>query len=116
MTSHRLRTWNATLPGHTLTSSEFESEQYISVDFKWLTPPVTIYLAITLFLFTTIFKSRNEEVPLWKSSSLVLLHTVEHNNGMQTLKQVEKGAKYTQVQLQYTEQSWHLQDVTETHT
>jgi hypothetical protein len=37
---------------------------------------------------------------------------MERNNGMQTLDQVEKLSKDTQVQLQFTGENWHLQDVT----
>jgi hypothetical protein len=116
LTYPSMRTGNTTSPDSVVHGSQWNSEQYIAVDFKWLTPPGTIYLAITLFLFATIIKSRKEDVPLWKSSPLVLLHLMERNKGMHTLKQVEKGAKRTQVQLQYTGENWHLQNMTGRHT
>jgi hypothetical protein len=62
-------------------------------------------------LFATIFKSRKDDVPLWKSSPLVLLQAVERNNGMQTLKQVENNAELTQIRLKYTGEDWYVQDV-----
>jgi hypothetical protein len=107
-----MRTGNTTSPDSIVRGSAWTSEQYIAVDFKWLTPPLAIYLAITMFLFATIVKSREANVPLWKSSPLVLLRLVERNNGMQTLKQVEEEAKETRVQLQYSGENWHLRDVT----
>ncbi|KAL5120193.1 hypothetical protein ACEQ8H_002019 [Pleosporales sp. CAS-2024a] len=93
--SNALRTGNLTSPLSIVRGSEWHSEQYIAVDFDWLVPPGAVYLAITVFLFATIFKSRTMEVPLWKTSPLVLLHSVEQNNGMQTLKQVEKESRRT---------------------
>jgi hypothetical protein len=107
-----MRTGNTTSPDSIVRGSAWSSEQFIAVEFKWLTPPLVIYFAITLFLFATIFKSRKGDVPLWKSSPLVLLHSMERNNGMQTLDQVEKVSRDTRVQLQFTGENWHLQDVT----
>ena len=114
--SNALRTGNTTSPDSFVPGSEWTSEQYIVVDFKWLSLPAAIYFAITFFLLMTIFKSRKGDIPLWKSSPQVLLHVMERNNGLQTLKQVDKGAKNTQVQLVYTGENWHLQDVTGRHT
>jgi hypothetical protein len=111
LTRYRLRTGNTTSQDSFFPGSEWTSEQYIAVNFKWLTPSGAIYLAITLFLFATIFRSRKEDVPLWKSSPLVLLQAVDRNNGMQTLKQVEKSAEHTQVELRYTGENWYVQDV-----
>lgn len=114
--SNALRTGNTTSPSSFVRGTEWNAEQYIAVEFKWLTAPGVIWLAITLFLFGTIVKSSNMNVPLWKSSPLVLLHSAERDNGMQTIKQVTKEAEKTKLQLQYTGQSWHLQDVTGRHT
>jgi hypothetical protein len=111
-----MRTGNTTSPDSIVLGSAWASEQYIAVDFKWLLPPASICLAITVFLFATIIKSRRANVPLWKSSPLVLLHSMERNNGMQTLKQIEKGAEETRVQLQYSGENWYLQDVTRQQT
>jgi hypothetical protein len=65
-----------------------------------------------VFLFATVFRSRKADVPLWKSSPLVLLHAVEPDNGVQTLEKTGKDAKEKQVQLQYSGQNWFLEDVT----
>jgi hypothetical protein len=113
--SNALRTGNSTSPLSVVRGSEWKSEQYIAVDFMWIIPPGVVYLAITLFLFATIFKSRNMEVPLWKTSPLVLPHLTERNNGMQSLNQVEKESQRTRVKLQYTGENWHLQEVTGMH-
>ncbi|KAH3917227.1 hypothetical protein HBI56_120650 [Parastagonospora nodorum] len=110
--SNALRAGNTTSPLSIVRGSEWNSEQYIAVDFNWIIPPGAIYLAITMFLFATIFKSKNMEVPLWKTSPMVLLHTTERNNGMQTLKQVDQESHHTKVKLQYTGENWHLQEVT----
>lgn len=114
--SNAMRTGNTTSPDSIVHGSEWTSEQYFVVDFKWLSLPAAIYIAITFFLITTIFKSRKEDIPLWKSSPLVLFHVAERNNGMQYLNQVDKEARETQVQLKYTGENWHLQKVTDTHT
>jgi hypothetical protein len=115
LTNHRLRTGDTGAPGSIVRGDEWNPEQYISVKFKWLMLPGTIYLAITIFFFATIIQSRKEDVPLWKSSPLVLLQTLNSDNGMQTLKEVKTAAKQTQVRLQHTGENWHLQDVTTRH-
>lgn len=111
LTHRRLRTGNTTSPDSFVKGSEWNREQYIEVDFVWLTLPGAVYLVITLFFLTTIVRSRRGDRPLWKSSPLVLLQVADQNNGMSTLKRVEKEADCTQVQLKYTGENWHLQSM-----
>lgn len=89
----------------------WDREQYIEVDFAWLTIPVAVYSVITLFFLAMVLKSRRGNRPLWKSSPLVLLQVADRNNGMNTLKRIEKEADRTQVQLKYTDENWHLQSM-----
>jgi hypothetical protein len=110
---HSLRTGNTTSPSSVIRSSDYTSEEYIAVESKCLAAPVCIWLAITPSLFATKIESRKADLPLWKSSSLVLLHCAERDNGRQTIKQMEKESDKTKVQLHYTGQSSHLYDVTD---
>jgi hypothetical protein len=105
--SNALRSGNTTSPDSIVTGSEWSSEQYIVVDFRWMSLPAAIYLAITFFFLATIIKSRTMHNPLWKSSPQVILHVADRNNGMQgSLTQVEKEYEKMQVQLQYNGERW----------
>ncbi|KAL6703032.1 hypothetical protein ACN47E_010308 [Coniothyrium glycines] len=86
--------------------------QYINVTFAWLSLPIAIYIIITIFLFITFVKSREAHTPLWKSSPLVLLQATNRENEMGKVEHVEENAKKTFVQLKYTGETWHLEDVT----
>jgi hypothetical protein len=105
--SNALRTGNTTSPESIVNGSEWFTEQYIFVDFRWLFVPAAIYLAITFFFLATVVKSRKSHNPLWKSSPQVVLHVADRGNGMQgTLDKVEKEFEKVQVQLQYNGERW----------
>jgi len=110
--SNALRTGNTTYPDAIVTGTEWVNEQYFFVNFKWLALPAAIWLGITVFILSTMIKSRDAETPLWKSSSLALYHVADRNNGMQSLGHLDKESRKMQMQLQYNGESWYLQDVT----
>ncbi|EDU43209.1 predicted protein [Pyrenophora tritici-repentis Pt-1C-BFP] len=68
--SNTLRTGKNAVP---IKGTEWTKEQFFDVTFYWLSFPLAIYLTITLFLFSTIVTSGKADMPLWKSSQLVLL-------------------------------------------
>ncbi|KAH7094363.1 hypothetical protein FB567DRAFT_556016 [Paraphoma chrysanthemicola] len=111
--SMRTQTSDGVLPLSVVQGTAWTSEQYISVDFRWMSLPCGIYLIITSFLLATIWKSRRQDIPLWKSSPLVLLQAADQHNGLQSLRSVDKNAKKHDVQLKYTGENWYLRDVTE---
>ncbi|KAF2027809.1 hypothetical protein EK21DRAFT_102269 [Setomelanomma holmii] len=109
--SNAMRTGSPYSPPVYLNGTAWSSEQYIAVELNWLLYPCIISSAITVFVFATVVKSRDEKMPLWKSSPLVLLHAAEQQNTTTTLKGAEKDAKKQQIQLQYNGEHWYLEDV-----
>lgn len=107
-----MRLGSSRSPATLVKGTQWTSEQYVAVQFYWLFYPCAVYLVITVFLFTTIFISRKADVPLWKSSPLVLLHANERDNDIQTLKGATEDAETKQVQLQYSGENWYIEDVT----
>ncbi|KAF2727672.1 hypothetical protein EJ04DRAFT_581854 [Polyplosphaeria fusca] len=103
--------------GNTSISAEgtaWKTEQYFSVTLYWLIGPIALYILSTFLLFSTVFKSRNEGVPLWKSSTLPLLHCTDRGNGMNELGKVEDDAAVRKVDLKYTGEDWVLQGASDT--
>ncbi|KAI1507121.1 DUF3176 containing protein [Pyrenophora tritici-repentis] len=94
--SNTLRTGKNAVP---IKGTEWTKEQFFDVTFYWLSFPLAIYLTITLFLFSTIVTSGKADMPLWKSSQLVLLQATNSSNRMQSLDQVELEARSTRVKL-----------------
>jgi hypothetical protein len=78
----------------------------IEVTFAWLIMPITLYVAITAFFFTTIVQTRDS--PPWKSSALALLQSRDPDNHMASTKQFKKYAKATSVRLEHNGETWHL--------
>ncbi|KAF2027807.1 hypothetical protein EK21DRAFT_114443 [Setomelanomma holmii] len=69
------------------------NQQYVAVDFVWLTFRCAIYVGSTLFYFATVIKSTKQEVPIWKSSPLILFHAADDGNGIHSLKEAEIQSK-----------------------
>lgn len=90
--------------------SVWKTEQYIKVQFLWLLPLIVQCASTALLLILTIARSRSKTVPLWKSSALVLLHCMDHNNGMQALSAVEKNAESTVLELIFGSNRWYLKE------
>lgn len=78
----------------------------IEVTFVWLIMPITVYITITAFFFTTMLRTRNS--PPWKSSALALLQSRDPDNHMASPKQFKKYAKATSVRLERNGETWHL--------
>lgn len=87
-----------------------ESEQFIQVDFWWMSMPIALYVAITLFFLATALKTRN--APPWKSSPLPLLSCTDPDNNLGSIRGIEKEAVRTSMQLNATVTGWHMLDTT----
>ena len=60
--------------------------------------PLMLYCAITIFLFATMFHTRN--APPWKSSTLALLRCMDPENKLGTSQQVDQYGKKTMLRLE----------------
>lgn len=86
------------------------SKQYIEADLRWLAFPAAVWLLSTWVLFTTLWKTRDRSVPIWKSSSLVLLQCMLADNGLGSSREVEKNGEDSLVRLRKTRKGWQLVD------
>ncbi|KAF2712999.1 hypothetical protein K504DRAFT_370562 [Pleomassaria siparia CBS 279.74] len=94
--TNEMRTSNAT---DFVTGTTTASEQYIAVEYIWISYPIAVYAILTIFFFSTIFATRRD--PLWKSSPLALLHAMDGNKTNSSMKQMEEEAKQTRVRFAY---------------
>lgn len=90
----------------------WKTEPHIEVTYVWLTMPLVLYCIITIFLFATMFHTRN--APPWKSSILALLRCMDPENKLGTPQQVDQYGKKTVVRLQEVRNggTWQLLDTT----
>ena len=81
------------------------------VNFRWLILPAALYLIITIFFIVTVFMTRN--VPMWKSSPLPLLYSMnsEVNSGLEF--NIKKKAKENWMQLRRTTTGWQVTGTTD---
>ncbi|CAO2648636.1 Nn.00g079030.m01.CDS01 [Neocucurbitaria sp. VM-36] len=85
---------------------------YITVDFIWLLRPAILFLMITVFLFATMWRSRN--TPLWKSSALALKYSRDADNQAQLAYHKQKTAsKFNTTRLEGTGGGYQLVDSAE---
>lgn len=87
-------------------------EPHIKVSYVWLIMPLVLYTAITIFLFVTMFHTRN--APPWKSSILALLRCMDPDNKLSTPQQLNEYGKQTIVRLEEIKkgETWQLVDTT----
>ncbi|PSN65746.1 hypothetical protein BS50DRAFT_677115 [Corynespora cassiicola Philippines] len=91
----------------------WKTQQYFQVQLYWLSVPGLLYIITTVLLFTTISGTISQNVPIWKSSPLVLLRCMDRGNDMSYLNEVEEKARKTGVELKYSGENWYLQNLTE---
>ncbi|KAF5560152.1 hypothetical protein FNAPI_4320 [Fusarium napiforme] len=84
-----------------------ESQIFVSIRWYWLIGPAVLELSALMFaVFTIVGTARKHEVPLWKSSALVLLscrHDVDSgviHGEFQDVKELEKMAKASKARLE----------------
>ncbi|KAL3595631.1 hypothetical protein FPOAC2_09981 [Fusarium poae] len=84
-----------------------ESRIFVCIDWPWLIGPVILELVALIFAVCTIVATaRKHEVPLWKSSALVLLSIQYDKNAgtihgeFQGVKELEKMAKSSKARLE----------------
>ncbi|KAF2635301.1 hypothetical protein P280DRAFT_473859 [Massarina eburnea CBS 473.64] len=53
------------------------------VDLRWFILPAVLYGIVAVFFIATVFAARNS--PIWKSSTLPLLHAVGEDRGVGAL-------------------------------
>ncbi|KAM0499182.1 hypothetical protein ACHAP8_005893 [Fusarium lateritium] len=80
-----------------------ESRNFVSIDWPWLIGPAILELAALIFAICTIVATaRKHEMPLWKSSALVLLNVQYDKNegkiygefrGVEDLEKMAKSSK-----------------------
>ena len=84
----------------------FVAEPYISVNFIWLSYPLSIFLVLTVFFFVTVVATRND--PLWKNSPLALLQIMNTGNVPISKRSMEKEAKDIKVRLEKGPEVWRF--------
>ncbi|KAI1033882.1 hypothetical protein LB503_011064 [Fusarium chuoi] len=84
-----------------------ESQIFVFIRWYWLIGPAVLELAALIFaVFTVVGTARKHEVPLWKSSALVLLscrHDIDSGviyGEFQDVKELEKMAKASRARLE----------------
>ncbi|KAF2192420.1 hypothetical protein K469DRAFT_554810 [Zopfia rhizophila CBS 207.26] len=73
------------------------TESFIEVSPACLAMSGALYLCITVFLFTTVWRTRTSDAPIWKSSPLVLLHCMSADNQLGSNKVMKESARSTSV-------------------
>jgi hypothetical protein len=87
-------------------------EAYVHVRWHWMVFPVALELAtLTLFIMVVVH-SRREGVPIWKSSILAIIHSVEELRNERSppterLSDMQSAAKATGVGLWKSEDGLH---------
>jgi hypothetical protein len=89
-----------------VTGTTYTTEQYIFVNYIWLSYPIALFLVLTTFFFTTIYATRHG--PLWKSSPLALLFAMNPDNTLSSTEQMEKKAKNMGVVFEKRRETWML--------
>ena len=92
----------------TATGVAWASETFIRVDFVWLIGPVTLWLLVTIFLFTNMLITKKRNIPLWKSSVLALLRSQNEEGASTSAEDMESDAETITVQLTHSGDSWWL--------
>lgn len=82
----------------------------MEADLRWLALPAAVWLLSTCVLFITLWRTRDNKVPIWKSSSLVLLQCMLADNGLGWNREVDKNGEKSRVKLRQTGKGWQLVD------
>lgn len=106
----RMRTAPNNAKSNLAIGTTWESKQYIEADLRWLAFPAAVWLLSTWVLFFTLWKTKDGSVPIWKSSSLVLLQCMLADNGLGSSREVEKNGENSRVRLRKSGKSWQLVD------
>lgn len=85
------------------------TERIIEVDPLWLAMPGSLWFITTVFLFTTIWLSRKNDAPIWKSSTLAVLKRMDSSN-VSTLKDMQKDGERKTVRLFSGGEGWQLRE------
>jgi hypothetical protein len=85
-------------------------ENFINVDFRWLTAPFMLWLFSTVFFFNTVLITERRNAPLWKSSVLVLLHMCDEHGASSSMNDIKSNAKNAKKRLVYSDNSWRFVD------
>lgn len=102
-----MRTVSTNPTSNYIIGTAWKTEQYINTDLRWLILPATVWLIITCVLFLTIWRTKDKNVPIWKSSPLVLLQCMDPSNNLAWEREVRKEARISRVQLRQGE-NWQL--------
>lgn len=99
--------------GTNVNGTAWKMEPHIKVSYVWLIMPLVLYTTITIFLFITMFHTRN--APPWKSSILALLRCMDPDNKLSTPQQLNQYGKQTVVRLEQVRrgETWQLVDTTD---
>ncbi|OAL52965.1 hypothetical protein IQ07DRAFT_629469 [Pyrenochaeta sp. DS3sAY3a] len=98
--------------GTRVNGTAWKTEPHIKVSYVWLIMPLALYTVITIFLFVTMYHTRN--APPWKSSILALLRCMDPDNKLGTPQQLNAYGKHTTVRLEEIQkgETWQLLDTT----
>jgi hypothetical protein len=106
----KMRTAPNNIKSNFVVGTAREIKQFIMTDLRWLAPPVAIWLISTCVLFITLWRPKSNDVPIWKSSSLVLLQCMLTNNELGWSREVEKDGEDSRVKLWQRGKGWQLVD------
>ncbi|KAF2110118.1 hypothetical protein BDV96DRAFT_584389 [Lophiotrema nucula] len=90
----------------------WQRQPFITVEFYWFSLPAALWLMAMFFFFATVIVSRRSDLPIWKSSPLVLLHAKDGRNKMASFVDVDRQAKSTSVELRHKGDGWCLRETT----
>lgn len=86
--------------------TETYQERDVLVDFRWFILPAVLYVIVAVFFVVTVFTTKR--TPIWKFSSLPLLHAMKDEGSMGSDHMVKKELKESRMELRWTGLRWQL--------